>query len=201
MRIKSILFFICLGCLLLTVGACNNTETEMTIQPAELTAAEENLLTLTAGNAAYIFDYTIDENAQSATLQTYQLDENNQWQPLQSGRLSLSDTGGRIALCFDGVTPGISLSLQENNGDNFRSHQQTKPTTAEESNGESTSILTAPISITYEKEIPLGIQVFSENGTLTSYDVSAFFAPAEYLDGDGQQVYAATILFSQHPLE
>ena len=82
MRIKSILFFICLGCLLLTVGACNNTETEMTIQPAELTAAEENLLTLTAGNAAYIFDYTIDENAQSATLQTYQLDENNQWQLL-----------------------------------------------------------------------------------------------------------------------
>ena len=59
----------------------------------------------------------------------------------------------------------------------------------------STSALTDTEKISYEKEIPLAVQIITSKDEVNSYDPSYFFKPDEYEKYGYEHVYAVTVTF------
>lgn len=173
---------------------------EMYIEPAQLTAEEQNIAELLGMNLDQrIFDFKVGETVQRVELNAYELIE-GEWQMISGGGgQAFTDTEGRIALEFDHLGEGLREAIQS---ENVSGSTAWKRDAIEEPAGTSraTSLLTQRKQIVYEEEIPLAVQIVTTKNAIRSFDPSYYFHPEEYAEYGYEHVYAVTVRFSQEPL-
>lgn len=184
---------------MLSLVACSNPHKrpDMYIEKAELSQQEENMAKLLGDNSdQLIFDFKLDDTVQSVQINTYQL-INDGWQMILGGvGQQFSDNKGRLALDFKNIADGVRVALQSEHGTGSTEYSAV-PAEEFTGMGRSTSILSERTEITYEREIPLVVQITTTQNTINSYNVDYFFTPDEYQKLGYEHVYAITILFSQ----
>ena len=203
MRKKRCLALLLGAAMALSLCACGKTaDGDMSIQPAQLTEEENRLLELLdVGMEQYrIFDFTVSGKVQSIQIHTYEL-KNGMWEVLAGGGgQAFTDPSGRLALRFGKLTEGVGTALQ---GETC--HSAVSYTLPPEQDGVSlsyaTSTLSRGVSLAYDQEIPLVIQVATTKNEIHSYDVDYFNKPEEYAKLGYEHVYAITVLFSQEPVD
>lgn len=182
-------------CVILVISACRAhpaIDSQMSIYKAELTEEEQALLKLV--KMPYLWDFKVDETIESMAIVTYELIE-GKWEPQVGGSQQLHDLKGRIALTFDNIAEGITIGS---------SHSCTSYTAECDMDfkgmSSTTSILSNPYPIVYEKEIPLVIQVHTTSNTISSLNPEyGFFELENYKNYE--KVYAITVMFSQKTVE
>lgn len=166
------------------------------VEPARLTAQEENISTLLgADGGKAIYDFVLDKTVQSVSINTYRLVE-GAWEPVSEGWQQFSDNKGRLALGFDNIADGVRIALQseKNNGattytpDSTESHSDMACSTA---------YLSDTTAVVYDEPIPLAVQITSSKNQIELGGTESFFAPEEYAELGHEFVYAITVSFSQ----
>ncbi len=196
-----------LGLLMMfTLTACDGgkdkdqeTEGDMTIQPALLSEEENALLELLGvemGNYR-IFDFQLKENSgvQSMGTTVYELVDGD-WKPIAQEHKAFTDPEGRIALTVGKVTDGVTTSVQSASSGGSSTYV---PTLEEDVSGMAfaTSKLSGSASIELDREIPLMLQVATAKSEFTTYEVDYFGMPRELAKHGYEHVYAVTVMFSE----
>lgn len=174
-------------------------EPELYIEPAQLNEDEEKMAQLLGGKAGqYIYDFSADDSVSSLRIRTWKL-EDGEWTQWLVDRQMLTESSGRIALSFDDITMGCRIAVQTGSG--FSATSGDREADEELSAmSRTTSYLTEREEITYDKEIPLAVQIFTDKDSVSSYDVKYFEHPEEYEKLGYEGVFAVTVCFSQEPL-
>lgn len=181
--------------ILAALCGCAAAPKKMTIAPAKLTEKEEKMASLLAPNKQSIFDFKTDDTIKSIRINRYRL-ENGQWEPDGGSGHVCDGTSGRIALISDEKQDRIALQDENSNGAVTLNLPEGLNAAGMSC---ATSYLSKAQSIIYEEEIPLKIQIFTMQDSVSSYDVSFFNHPEKYAQ-QYEQVYAITIAFSQSEL-
>lgn len=197
--ISTLLAFI----LILLFSSCSKLNiSSMKLSEADLTEQEQNIVNLLSlNNNAKIFNFSVDETIKSVSVNSYELNENGEWESYRGvGRFALNGTNGRIALSFNQILSDLTIAIQVENG--TKSTRHNIPETID-SDGMSTvsSFFTGSTEISYEKEIPIAIQIITSKDEVSSYDVEYFSHPEEYKKFGYEHVYAVTVTFSQKELD
>ncbi len=170
----------------------------MYLKRAELTQEEENIAKLLGGQQD-IYDFKVDDTVRALEINIYRLSD-GEWRLFSGGRQQMEDEEGRIALAFDDLAEGLRVSVQSE-GVSGSSSYTTEPEEKEEGCCCTTARLEELSAVTYEEEIPLLVQIFTQKDTVYSYQVDYFFKPEEYEKHGYETVYAVTVKFSQNPLQ
>ena len=117
-----------------------------------------------------------------------------EWFEVASSTFQLSDTEGRVALMFDKLSDGCKISFQTEGMSGTYSHEP-EATNKMQSVGFATSVLNNREEVEYGKEVPLAMQIFSYNGSISSYGVESYFKPELYMSDEYEHVYVVTIEF------
>lgn len=171
---------------------------KMYIEPAQLTEEEQQLASLLGANAGQrIFDFVLDDAVQSIQVNSYRLID-GQWElEIGGGGQAFSDTSGRIALGFDKLTEGLRIAVQSEHSGDSTSYKREEDEEFTDM-AYATSVLSNKTEITYEKEIPLAIQVVTSKNNIMLYAADYFECPEEYEKLGYESVYAITVRFSQN---
>lgn len=174
----------------------------MTIQPAQLSeeeAALTELLAVEMGNYR-MFDFQLgdDSGVQSMCLTACELVDGD-WSTIAQDRGAFTASEGRIALTFGKMTDGVKTAVQSASGTGTNEYT---PIPADDVSGMTfaTSKLSGPVSIEFDQEIPLVLQVATSKSEFTTYDVAYFGMPRELAKHGYEHIYAITVTFSQKPL-
>ena len=190
-------------CLIFGLCACSHSEqtpAEMYIEPAQLTQEEKNVADLLGLNTGQrIFDFVVDDSVQTIRVNTYRLIDGKWALEAGGGGQAFTDKTGRLALSFDKLAEGIRIAIQSAHSNGSTSYQS-EPEENLIGMGYATSILSEKTEIAYETEIPLAIQVVTNQNEIVSYQVDYFAQPEEYEKLGYEGVFAVTIYFSQKPL-
>lgn len=169
------------------------------ITPASLTDEEAEIATLLAPGVQYqIFEFELAEPVKTVRFNRYRL-ENGTWTPEGGSAQTLNATRGRIALVSDNSAKKNRLTLQSEGGGSAISYDLPEGI-GEAGITSAAAYLSEAEKIVYDKEIPLQIQIFTAQSSLSSYDVSTFDQPALYAQHGYEHVYAITVIFSQQAL-
>ncbi|MCM1119171.1 MAG: hypothetical protein NC543_07395 [bacterium] len=192
-----------LSVLLLFMGlcACSGESgaggAKLYIEPAQLTEEEQQLAELLGANTGQrIFDFALDDTVQSIQINSYRLIDGNWELEMGGGGQIFSDKHGRIALDFDRLSEGLRVALQSERHGGSTSYER-EVDDAFTDMGYATSVLSARTEITYEKEIPLVLQIVTAKDRVISYSADYFDHPEELEKLDYEGVYALTVRFSQ----
>ena len=174
---------------------CATALKKMTVAPAKLTKKEEKMASLLAPNKQSIFDFKIDDTIKAIRINRYRF-ENGEWEPDGGSGHICDGTSGRIALISDQKQDRIALQDKNSSGSVTLNLPE-----GLNAPGKSwaTSYLSEAKHIIYEEEIPLKVQFFTMQDSISFYDVSFFNQPEKYAQ-QYEQVYAITITFSQSEL-
>lgn len=205
MRIKRYAALFLAAALALSLAGCgmnedknNKKDGSMTIQPAQLSQEETDLLELLAIQADNyrIFDFQLKENSgvQSMSLTIYELTE-GEWQSIAQSQKAFTDTEGRIALTVGKVTDGVTTAVQSASGGGSNTYT---PIPGDDVSGMAfaTSKLSGATAIELDQEIPLMLQVATAKSEFTTYEVDYFGMPRELAKHGYEHVYAVTVTFS-----
>ncbi len=196
---KKIIIGILAAISILSLAACSNPpqKPDMYIEKAELSQQEENIAKLLGDNSdQLIYDFKLDDTIQSVQINTYRLID-GKWQRISGGGgRQFSDDKGRLALDFENLAEGVRIALQSEHNSGSTKYSA-EPSEEFAGMGRAASILNDLTEITYEKEIPLVVQILTAQNSISSYNVEYFFKPDEYEKHGYEHVYAITILFSQ----
>lgn len=189
-------------CLTLLLCGCTAEKApKMYVEPAQLTKQEDAIVKLLGADPdQFIYDFTVDQTVKSFQLNVYCL-EDGQWVPSNGGGgYAWDNPKGRLALGFGVIPNGMRVALQC--GDDYSA---TRHTSAEpmDTTGMSRGIsrLSSRTALTYDQEVPLVIQSFTDRMEHYSYTPESYFTPEVFADKGFTHVYAITIQFSQNPLE
>lgn len=188
----------------MALSACGSGQSgaAMYVEPAQLTEQEKNITKLLSNDdGSKIFDFCLDENAQSIHVTTYELID-GKWKAGQSASdYVAADAKGRIALTFDRIGQGLRVAIQNETGNSsaISGVPSNPPAEEKEDTGCATSFLSERTEATYDKEIPLVVQIETSKGEISSYAVDYFYTPEEYAKHDYDHIYAITVQFSQEP--
>lgn len=206
---KTMISLFCALMMVLCVSGCQ-TETEkkpttqMYFQPAELTEEEKKMETLLKADSQGIYEYQVGEEVQSKQIMIYEL-EDGKWSPITSSTTQQQDTEGRMALFYDKISQGITVSNASEHNSGSWSYSPGEDESSAEEDEESMSCTTSRLSektpIVYGKEIPLAIQILTSKNEVHSYVVEYFEKPEEYEKLDYEHVYAITITFSEKTVD
>ena len=206
MRTKQYAALFLAAALALSLAGCGMNEDKnknkggaMTIQPAQLSQEETDLLDLLAIQADNyrIFDFQLKENSgvQSMSLTVYELAEGD-WKVIAQSQKAFTDPEGRIALTVGKVTDGMTTAVQSASGGGSNTYT---PIPKDDVSGMAfaTSKLSEPAAIELNQEIPLMLQVATAKSEFTTYDVDYFGMPRELAKHGYEHVYAITVAFSE----
>lgn len=196
---KRILTICILAAFLLALMGCEAQKPAMEVSPAQLTAEEESIASLLGADTNQkLFDFTVDDSAQTIQINTYRL-VNGSW-ALESGgggwRMPASQ--GRILLGFDRIPEELRVGIQCGEDQSITTFGTRE--VEFEAAGCATSYLSEPVAVTYGEEIPLVIQILTDQNSLVSYGVEYFHHPEEYEKWGHEAVYAITVNFLTDPL-
>ncbi len=186
--------------LIFSLCACGQKTPAMQIAPAELTEEEEAIAELLgAKDGQRIFDFRVSDPEVTVQINTYQLVDGVWDLKAGGGGLRFSGESGRIALSFEKITDSLQIGVQGERG-----FSSTKFSMQEQEFKEigsyATSVLANMTEIVYEQEIPLAVQILTDQNQIHSYDPSYFFQPGEYEKYGYEGVFAVTVCFSQEPI-
>ncbi len=192
------IFLLILAAVLILCG-CAGQEPVLQVSPAELTAEEESIANLLGADTNQkLFDFTVDDSAQTIQVNTYRL-VNGKW-AIESGgggwRMPASQ--GRIVLGFDRIPEELRVGIQCGEDQSITTFG-TKEVEFE-AVGCATSFLSEPVPVTYGEEIPLVVQILTSKNQVVSYGVDYFFQPEEFAKWNHEAVYAITVCFLKEPL-
>ena len=169
------------------------------IAPAKLTEKEEQLVALlTPGMQYQIFEFKLDGAVKTVRLMRYRL-ENGAWAPDGGSSQTIDAASGQIALVTDSRAGQNRLALQSGGGGSTVTYDLPEDV-GNAGMASAVSYLSEVAQITEEAEIPLQVQIFTAQDSLSSYDVSAFDTPALYAQHGYEHVYAVTVAFSPQAL-
>lgn len=187
--------------LMASLSACGGTEKkpDMYIEKARLSTQEENIVKLLGGDTLVpIYDFKVDQTLKSIQINTYEL-EHGEWKRISGGGgHAFADKEGRLALGFENLSEDLRVAIQGENSSGSVKHSTEEKEKFEGSRSE--SILNDRKEIVYEQEIPLAVQIFTTQNSISSYQVDCFFEPEKYEDQGYEHVYALTVRFSQKTL-
>ncbi|KPU45273.1 hypothetical protein OXPF_11650 [Oxobacter pfennigii] len=181
-----------------SLSACSSSvkKPSMYIEKAELSQQEENIAKLLGdNNDQLIYDFKLDDTVKSVQINTYKLID-GKWKMISGGGQQFPDGMGRLALDFENLAEGLRIALQSEHSSGSTKYSA-EPAEEITGIGRATSMLNDLTEITYEKEIPLVVQISTAQNSINSYNVDYFFTPDEYQKHSYEHVYAITILFSQ----
>lgn len=184
---------------MLLMSACSSNTMEnakMTINRAELTEEEQNILDLVnSDKKPYLWDFTIDDTVKSMTMITYELVDGN-WKEVAYSGEQFEDLEGRIALVFDNIADGVTTGVESESKSGSQSYAPDHDINFE-GMASTTSTLSNPYDIVYEEEVPLVIQIHTTSDEIRSANPEYGFF--EDLDNykNYEKVYAITVTFSQ----
>jgi len=197
--VKKIIMGIAAVISVLSLVACGNPppKPDMYIEKAELSQKEEDIAKLLGDNSdQLIYDFRLDDTVQSVQINTYRLTD-GEWRMISGGGgQQFSDEKGRLALDFENIAEGLRVALQSEHNSGSTKYSS-EPAEEFAGMGRATSMLSDLTEITYEKEIPLVVQISTAQNSINSYNVDYFFSPDEYQKHGYEHVYAITVLFSQ----
>ena len=205
-----LLLTLCTALALCACGGKTDQPKAPYLKPTQLTEEETSLAKLLgAERLEYLYDFTVDDTAQSLHLQMYHLVD-GKWEPLtQHSGLRLPGKSGRILLEIDDFSDGYQrFAIQCDDDSNSCSAERhlppPEPTEAEDllalGFAAVASRLSMPKEIVYEEEIPVAIQLFSNQNPVYSPDLNDFDHPEVFDVPGNKEVYAMTLRFSQKPL-
>lgn len=187
---------------MLLMSACSSNTIEsdkMTINRAELTEEEQNILDLVnVDKNPYLWDFTLDDTVKSMTTITYELVDGD-WNEVAYSSEQFEDLDGRIALVFDNVADGVTTGVESESKGGSQSYAPEHDINFE-GMASTTSTLSNPYDIVYDEEIPLVIQIHTTSDSIKSTNPEYGFF--EDLDNykNYEKVYAITVTFSQQTM-
>lgn len=193
-------------CALLLLTSCASQKPAMYIEPAQLTAAEEQIKAMAAqGRFVHFFDFRLDKDVQSVNVQVYRL-EDAQWVPYSvGGKMAMPDADGkgRLALNFYHLYDGVGISIQGSD-DNRYSFTTNRPDHAD-FDASSMALYTTALSmqqeLAYDVELPIALQIHTSKNAVMSMGTDFFHQPDRIAAEGHDQVYAVTVTFSKEPME
>lgn len=186
---------------LLLLTGCAKQEAKMTVSVAELSEEEIAIAQLLDGTGAVnIYDFRADETLKAVSIKTYELVDGKWERSFGGGSFPAESAEGRFALDFAVLPDSLRVAYQHEVGVN--SFTQTAP---ERLKLPEVSMATMRIddacAIEYENEIPLVMQIISQNDEIHSVTPDEAFSDPETMAAYGyDHVYIITVTFSQKPL-
>lgn len=182
--------------LIFSLASCSEENSaKMYINAARLDQQEQDMAELLKSTSeTQIYDFSLDDKINSIKIKTYQLTD-GRWEIMSENEsLEFTDSKGRIALQFEDISNELKVSVQgEHSNSAFSYFGEIK--NDNDNMSISTSALTDTEKISYEKEIPLAVQIITSKDEVNSYDPSYFFKPDEYEKYGYEHVYAVTVTF------
>lgn len=195
---KKVLLTVLVFSFVLLISACssNTIETKaMTINRAELTKEEQNILNLVNADVKpYLWDFTLDDTVKSMMIITYELVEGS-WNKVANSSEQFKDLNGRIALVFDNIADGVTIGVERESKGSSQSYRPDHNINFE-GMASTTSTLSNPYDIVYDEEIPLVIQIHTTSNSISSLNPEYGFFETDNYD-NYEKVYAITVTFSQ----
>ena len=193
------LFLVTIG--MICIMGCsekNESADKMYIEPAQLTAEEEQIAALLGLNTKQrIFDFVLDDTVQTIQVNSYRLVDGEWIMESGGGGQAFSDTKGRIALGFERLDEGMRVAIQSEHTGGSTEYQSERNEDLKEIGSFATSILSQKTEFSYEEEIPLVVQVITSKNEIVSSILDDFYSPEEYEKLGYEGVFAITIRFSQ----
>lgn len=186
--------------LIMALGMSGCGREGMYIEKARLSRAEQDIVKLlgSSGDTELIYDYRVDGSVQSVQVNSYELID-GQWQSISGGgSLASQAKKGRVALRFGILGDELRVALQ--NGHDV-SASETKNPSDSQNFGHISTVAADHAQITYDREIPLAVQINTGKNEVRTFSAEAYFSPEQLMDGGYEHVYALTIIFSTSPLE
>lgn len=183
-------------CLFVLVG-CSEDKPKMFVELTQLTEEENKIAELLDANREqYIFNFKLDDHLQSLQINTYKLSDGSWERITGGGGYSINDSEGKIALDFTNLAYGVRRIAFQSEGSSYSIAFEEEKEKDLSRMGVVTSLANLT-EITYEKEIPLVVQVISSKIKINSYPVDYFYTPEEYEKHNYEHVYAITVSFSE----
>ena len=182
--------------LIFSLASCSEENSaKMYINAAKLDQQEQDMAELLKSTSeTQIYDFSLDDKINSIKIKTYQLTD-GRWEIMSENEsLEFTDSKGRIALQFEDISNELKVSVQGEHSNSAFSHLG-EIKNDNDNMSISTSALTDTEKISYEKEIPLAVQIITSKDEVNSYDPSYFFKPDEYEKYGYEHVYAITVTF------
>lgn len=182
--------------LIFSLASCSEENSaKMYINAAKLDQQEQDMAELLKSTSeTQIYDFSLDDKINSIKIKTYQLTD-GRWEIMSENEsLEFTDSKGRIALQFEDISNELKVSVQGEHSNSAFSHLG-EIKNDNDNMSISTSALTDTEKISYEKEIPLAVQIITSKDEVNSYDPSYFFKPDEYEKYGYEHVYAVTVTF------
>lgn len=184
--------------LALLMVSCGNKakEPKMYIEKARLSKEEQNIIELLGlANDHQIYDFKLDDKVKSFQASTYELVD-GEWRLISVRNQAFTDTQGRYASTFENLAKGHMSSIQSKATNNKTQYTTEYPENITGMSHAST-YLSDKTEITYEKEIPLVLQVSTNQSSIILDGFESFFTPEVYVEYGYEHMYAITILFSE----
>ena len=195
---KKLLILFALLALLLT--GCNTAEKGMYLKKVELTKAEEGIAKLlgAANGSELIYDFKVDENVRSISVNSYELID-GKWELISGGGgYAMNEKTGRIALRFENLGAGMRVAMQL--GDDFTATEH-KTQLPDDNMSRASAMMTDQTQVIYGEEIPLVMQISTDKNEVRSFLPEEFHDPGRIAEFGYEHVYAVTVMFSTEGLE
>lgn len=199
MRIMKKVLCILLPCIMIfLLCACGGEDETMYIEPAQLSAEEENMGKLLGLDTDHvIYDFALKDGVRTMEVNTYVLAD-GKWDIISGGGQRFEDAAGRLALGYDKIAEGVRIAVQSNSENGATSYTPAPETDDGFSQlAVATTKLNHRTKIVFDQEIPLVLQIMTSKNEIRSYSAEQFFEPDQLEKQGYEYVYAITVRFSQ----
>ena len=177
---------------LLCACASSAPEATLVIKQAELTQEEQEIKSLLGCGSSAIYDFALDDSVKTVRVERYQLGADGAWEAIGGGSFAASGEG-RIALTMDPGRDVFRVAIQNENGTS--SIRNTYPEGSRTGQNVATSLQEGEVKFGAGPEVPLVVQVITDEREVVSYSTEYFFRPEEYAQRGSENVFAVTVTF------
>lgn len=170
----------------------------MYLETARLTEKEENLAEL-LGAGHGIFDFRVDGENATVSINVYRLGEDEKWTSVLRGGGCATEKKGRIALQFDRFEEGASIGIQSG-GNTSIERYDSHGAPAQGERACFTTEMSGRCEIAYGQEIPLALQI-EATGDGVCGDLAWFETPERFAREGVESVYIVTATFAAKDTE
>lgn len=197
---KKLTAFLLLLALLLAGCTRPSVSPKMWIEPASLSEKEQNLADLLGMNSTHrLFDFSLADGAQSVRFNIYELTDGH-WQSVSGGGHTLTASSGRLAMSAE--NPAFDFRIAIQCGQDVFSSKQTASETLDFSGmSRASASLSHRAEVLWNQEIPIFLQIVTSKTEIRTLDPEFFHTPEVFAPYDHDHIYAATVQFSQSPLQ
>lgn len=167
-------------------------EATLVIRRAELTQEEQELKSLLGCGNSAIYDFALDDSVKTVRVERYRLGADGAWEAIGGGSFAASGEG-RIALTMDPGRDVFRVAIQNEHGTS--SIRNTYPEGSRMGQSVATSLQEGEVKFGAGQEVPLVVQVITDEREVVSYSTEYFFRPEEYAQRGYENVFAVTVTF------